>query len=104
MADYQKIIELIGKYFPNPQATQLNQWIDQLRKENNDLRDQVGELKKKMQELSAQRDQSSIDIPACPNCSTTERKTFMNPIPKEFINIEEATHECPKCSFKVNAK
>ena len=104
MADYQTLIEWIGKYLPNPQAIQLNQWIDQLRKENADLREKIDGLKKKVQELSAQSIQSSINVPDCPNCSTTERKVFMNPIPKDFVEVENATHECPSCGFKMIAK
>lgn len=42
----------------------------------------------------------------CPNCSTTGRPVIMSPIPTDFVEIENATHECTKCGFKkdMNAK
>lgn len=104
MIEYKKILEWIGKYLPNPQAIQLSQWIDQLRKENDNLRDEINVLKKKVEELSSQAVQPSPDIPACPNCSTTERKTFMSPIPKDFVEIEDTTHECPQCGLKIKVE
>jgi uncharacterized protein (UPF0212 family) len=104
MVEYKKILEWIGKYLPNPQAIQLNQWIDQLRKENDNLKDEINVLKKKVEELSSQSVHSSTDIPACPNCSTTARKTFMSPIPKDFVEVEYATHECSQCGFKIKVE
>ncbi len=59
MIEYKKILELIGKYLPNPQAIQLNQWIDQLRKENNNLRDEINALKREVEELSSQTNRDS---------------------------------------------
>jgi hypothetical protein len=102
MIDYKMITDLIGKYFPNPQAIQLNQWIDQLRKENQDLRNQVDELKNKNKELNTQAVHPTTNIPICPNCSTTQRKQYMSPIPKDFVLIEGNTHECNKCGYKTN--
>lgn len=38
-------------------------------------------------------------IPTCPNCSTTLKQIFMKPIPKDFIEIEGGSWECPKCRY-----
>ena len=100
MPDYKTMVAWAGKYLPNPQAIQLNKWIDQLRKENLDLRDKITELKSKVSELSSQPVQLNVDIPQCPSCSTIQRKQYLSPIPKDFIEIEDATHECTKCGFK----
>ena len=40
-------------------------------------------------------------LPYCPNCSTEEKKFYMSPIPKEFIELENANYECSKCKFKA---
>jgi hypothetical protein len=48
----------------------------------------------------------SIDggvAPTCPNCSI-DRPVFMSPIPEDFVEIENATHECPKCRLKTSAR
>jgi hypothetical protein len=42
----------------------------------------------------------NASIPICPNCSTSERTTYLRTIPIDFIEIENATHECPACSWK----
>lgn len=39
--------------------------------------------------------------PTCPNCSTESRPFRLSPIPSDFIEIENATHECSKCNFKT---
>ncbi len=39
----------------------------------------------------------------CPNCSTSGKPHLMSPIPKDFISIENATHECPQCKYKTKA-
>jgi len=102
MLDYKTMIDWVGKYLPNPQSIQLNQWIDQLRKENLDLKNEIIELRNKVNELSLQPVQPNTDIPSCPNCSTTKIKQYLSPISKDFIKIENATHECLKCGFKNN--
>jgi TIR domain len=45
-----------------------------------------------------------IKEPSCPNCSTIVRPFFMSPIPNDFVEIENATHECSKCKFKTRIK
>lgn len=36
----------------------------------------------------------------CPNCLTNGRTVIMSPIPTDFVEIENATHECNQCKFK----
>jgi hypothetical protein len=38
---------------------------------------------------------------SCPNCSTSRQRFFLSPIPKDFVAIEGATHECTRCGFKL---
>lgn len=39
-------------------------------------------------------------IPYCPNCSTNENKVSMSPIPKAFVDFENANYECSRCKYK----
>jgi len=48
--------------------------------------------------------QQPSDAPICKNCSTNSKYFYLSPIPKEFIEFENATHECTKCGFKANFK
>lgn len=48
------------------------------------------------------QNQGASKAPSCPNCSTTSKRIYMSPIAPEFIRLEGATHECPKCKFKGN--
>ncbi len=98
MIEYKKIIEIISKYIPSPQALELNKWVDSLKKENQELRDQINTLQKRVDELSSPSGISS-KAPPCPNCSTSGRDFYMRPIPKHFIEFEDATHECSKCGY-----
>ncbi len=41
MIDYKTFINLISKYIPTPQGIELNKWIDSLRKENEELREEI---------------------------------------------------------------
>lgn len=72
---YSKIIETIFKYLPNPQAVELNKWIDELRKENDALRDEVRDLKGRIGELRAPTINNPVHAPSCPNCSTVEDRS-----------------------------
>lgn len=97
---YKEIINLISKYLPHPQALQLNQWIDELRKENQTLRDEISGLKERITELTAHPSSVSVNSPPCPNCSTAGRVFYTSPIPRDFVELEGATHECTKCGWK----
>lgn len=41
-------------------------------------------------------DSSGGSMPSCPNCLA-----YMSPIPRDFVAIEGATHECPQCRTKI---
>jgi hypothetical protein len=102
--DYRKMIQAISQYIPNPIAIELNKWVDELRKENDTLRDEVKMLKAKIADLESPSANKTIKEPSCPNCSTVGRPFFMSPISNDFIEIENATHECPRCKFKTRIK
>jgi len=104
---YQKILETIGKYVPNPIAIELNKWVDELRKENDALRrendscrEENKKLKRQIEELSAPSSSPRPNVPSCPNCSTASRPVFMSKVPKDFIQLLDATHECQNCGFR----
>lgn len=98
--DYKKLIETISKFMPHPQALEMNKWIDELRKENQDLRDEIHRLKCENENLKAPSLATSPQAPTCPNCSTTGRPFYMRPVPKDFVELENATHECSRCKYK----
>ena len=99
--DYKKLIETICKFIPHPQALEMNKWIDNLRKENDSLRDDIKRLKAENENLKAPSSSTPTEAPTCPNCSTTGRPFYMSPVLKDFIEIENATHECSRCKFKT---
>lgn len=45
--------------------------------------------------------QKKISSPSCPNCSNDIKYVYMSPIPSDFIEIEDATHECTNCGYKT---
>ncbi len=40
-----------------------------------------------------------LKTPSCPNCSTTEKRIYLSPIPPDFVKIQNATHECTTCGY-----
>lgn len=38
--------------------------------------------------------------PQCPNCSTTQKNSYLRPIPRDFVEIESASWECSICGYK----
>lgn len=41
------------------------------------------------------------EIPSCPNCSTSKQRFLLSPVPKDFVAIEQASHKCTRCGFKL---
>lgn len=72
-----------------------------LREERITLQNRVQELETEVQMLKSASPPGPTGAPTCPNCSTVSKPFYMSPIPSDFVNIENATHECPKCSHKV---
>ena len=82
-----------------------------LHEANVGLREERLILKERIQELAAEvkglKSASSIgpsDIPICPNCSSTTKPFYMKPVPRDFVSIMDATHECPKCEYTMKLK
>jgi hypothetical protein len=72
-----------------------------LREENLELKDKIRSFERKIEELSEAKGSGPSDVPICPNCSTTGRPFYMRPVPRDFIEIMNATHECPKCEYNT---
>jgi hypothetical protein len=101
--NYRQLVQTVSQYIPNPIAIELNKWVDELRKDNDTLREEIKAFKSRIVELEAPGSVSAESAPSCPNCSTSGRPYFMSPLPVDFLEIENATHECPKCGFKKRA-
>lgn len=39
--------------------------------------------------------------PSCPNGARLGQPFLMSPIPKEFVDLENASHECTQCKYKA---
>jgi hypothetical protein len=76
----------------------------ELREERQQLRDSIRTLEAKITEMSAQTGSGPTDVPMCPNCSTASRPFYMIPVPPDFIEVLNATHECPKCNYNTRSK
>jgi hypothetical protein len=63
-------------------------------------REQIGKTSKS--ESSPKQLVKESTVPICPNCSTDIKNTYLSPLPVEFVEIENATHECYSCGFKGN--
>ena len=75
----------------------------ELREERLSLKEQILDLKRENQELKTASISAPSDIPTCPNCSTVSKPFFMRPVATDFVEILNATHECPKCKYNTNA-
>lgn len=77
----------------------------QLREERLAFKERIQELEQKIRELSSSSSTvQDSDIPTCPNCSTSSKPFFMRPVPRDFVAIMNATHECPKCHYNTTIK
>lgn len=75
--DYEKAVNLIRKHVPEPEAGHLCAWL-----------------------TSVVSDRAPVTEPTCPNCSAPGKPFHLRPIPRDFVAIEGATHECSKCGYK----
>ena len=75
-----------------------------LREERQDLKEKIRTLEHKIEELSAVTDKGPSGVPTCPNCSTVGKPFYMRPLPTDFVEIMNATHECPKCKYNARVK
>lgn len=74
----------------------------QLREERFKLKERVQELEAEVQRLKSVSPAGPSGVPTCPNCSTASKPFYMRPVPRDFVSIMNATHECPKCTYTVN--
>src|SRR5271157_1973516 len=75
-----------------------------LREERQELKEKIRHLEHKIEELSTVAHKEPSDAPACPNCSTVGKPFYMRLVPTDFVEIMNATHECPKCKFNTRVK
>lgn len=73
----------------------------ELREERLKLKEQIQELKSEIEELKSTSISAPDGVPACPNCSTTSKPFYMRSVASEFMDILNATHECPKCNYNM---
>jgi len=102
--DYKKILETISKYLPNPQAIELNKWIDELRKENDNLREEIKTFRHRIADLTSPKTDIAPDLPKCPNCTTSGRPFYMSACSNDEKEISGGTHICSKCSLIMTVK
>jgi len=74
----------------------------ELREERQSLKDKIRSLEFKIEELSTAAVSAPSGIPTCPNCSTVSKPFYMRPVPPDFIDILNATYECPRCKYNTN--
>jgi len=94
-----KIQSLIST-LQSEQASQ-HETNDELREENQNLKDEIHDLQRQIDELTSPGGSVPTDVPRCPNCSTSGKPFFMRSIPRDFVEIENATHECSQCQYKT---
>ena len=80
---------------------QLEKKYDDLEAENNKLNKENRNLKDEIENLKAPSLAGHLQDPTCPHCSTTGRPFYMSPVPKDFVEFENATHECSHCKYKT---
>jgi uncharacterized protein with PIN domain len=76
----------------------------QLREERLSLKERIQELETQLAESAAAPSPALDGVPTCPNCSTKSKPFYMKPVPRDFVRILNATHECPKCKYNTNVK
>jgi hypothetical protein len=75
-----------------------------LREERQDLRDNIRDLERQIAALSVTARDAPQGVPTCPNCSTIAKPFYMRPVPTDFVDIMNATHECPRCKYSTWVK
>jgi len=73
----------------------------ELREERFNLRERIQELEAEVEELKSASISSPSGAPTCPNCSTASKPFFLRPVPSDFMDILDATHECSKCQYNI---
>jgi hypothetical protein len=73
----------------------------ELREERSSLKEEIQKLKTEVIRLKSISIAGPSDVPICPNCSTESKPFYMRPVPKNFVKLMDATHECPKCKYNT---
>jgi uncharacterized protein (UPF0212 family) len=72
-----------------------------MREERLFLKERIRELEAELAKLKTTGIAGPAGVPICPNCSTESKPVYMRPVPTDFVNILNATHECPKCKHNT---
>lgn len=75
--DYEEALRLIRMHVPEPEAKRVCDWLG-----------------------TAVSSRVGASEPLCPNCSVPGKPFHLRPIPRDFVAMEGATHECSKCGYK----
>ena len=70
-----------------------------LREECLSLKEEIVLLKSQLQDATTVSGNVAEGVPSCPNCSTPNKPFYMRSVGEDFIDILNATHECPKCQY-----
>ena len=72
-----------------------------LREERLSLNERIQELEAEIEGLKSASAVGPNGVPTCPNCSTASKPFYMRPVPRDFVSIMNATHECSKCEYTM---
>ena len=86
------------------EQAELHETNTELREERLGLKEQIQELEAQIKELSSTSSHAPSDVPACPNCSTSSKPFYMSPVGPNFQSMLDATHECPKCKYRLKCE
>ena len=86
------------------QQANLHEANVQLREEAHSLQKRNQELESEVEQLRSVSPPGPTGVPTCPNCSTTAKPLYMRPVPPDFVDFEDTTHECPKCGYGVRVE
>ena len=74
----------------------------QMREERLSLKERIQALEAENALLKSSSPAGPSDIPTCPNCSTTSKPFYMRPVGGQaFVDMLDATHECPRCKYRA---
>ena len=76
----------------------------ELREERLGLKERIQKLEAEIAELSSGSSFAPSDVPKCPNCSTNSRPFYMSPLAPVLMRHHDATHECPKCKYRMKVE
>lgn len=93
-------IQLLILKLQSEQAS-LHETNIEMREERFAFKERIQKLEAEIDRLKSTSSTEPSDIPTCPNCSTSTKPFYMRPVPRDFVAILNATHECPKCKYNT---